>query len=189
MGTTLTPINGMVLPDDNEPLNKVYQYLRQHAQELEAALRSRGLTSSDVTGYLDLLGRVSTLEARPDPSKVTTHVEAVPGSNWALWADASYPRMTWTLAKNGMATVTGAMVGSASAAPAAKVCALPSAAFAPKVTSQGGTAIQLIWANISETARMAEIRPDGLFVRGAAPAAGQYIFVNSTYPTTSVAAG
>jgi hypothetical protein len=188
MGVTLTPINGFTLPDDNELLRNVFSHMRNHANQLEAALRSRGLTSSDVTGFLDLLGRVNTLEARPvvDVSKVTTYAEAVPGTNWGLWADTSYARMTWTLAKNGMATVTGAMAGSATLVPAVKVCGLPSAAFAPKVTSQGGAATQIVPAMISETVRLAEIRSDGLYVRGTAPAAGQYIFINATYPTTSV---
>lgn len=63
MGVTTTPINAFSLPDDNELLRNVYAHMRNHAQQLESALRGRGLTSADVTGYLDLLGRVNTAEA------------------------------------------------------------------------------------------------------------------------------
>lgn len=64
MGVTTTPINALSLPDDNEALRNVYAHVRNHAQQLEAALRSHGLTSTDVTGYLDLVGVVNALGTR-----------------------------------------------------------------------------------------------------------------------------
>lgn len=80
MGVTTTPINGFTLPDDNELLRNVYFHVRNHAAQLEAALRSRGLTSSDVTGYLDLLGRVNTLEARPSGAGTRQRAQVTAGS-------------------------------------------------------------------------------------------------------------
>lgn len=71
MGVTTTPINGFTLPDDNELLRNVYSHLRNHAAQLEAALRTRGLTSADVLGYLDLLGRVNTMDTDTGWSNLT----------------------------------------------------------------------------------------------------------------------
>jgi hypothetical protein len=112
MGVTTTPINGFTLPDDNELLRNVYSHVRNHANQLEAALRSRGLTSADVTGYLDLVGRVNTVEAAvgvtapvitPVPL-VTTGGVTFRQLGVAGWSDGAY----WT--KQGRAGVQGTVV-------------------------------------------------------------------------------
>lgn len=183
--TAQTPIYAIKYPVVGEPIRTTRQILEDNAKAIEAALLAGPASPPNAQDLAAVAGRVTTLETH-EP-KVLAHVEAVPATGWALWADQNYARMTWTLHRNGMATVTGAMTTAASGF-TAQVCALPSAAFAPRVTSQAGVGTQIGFAMVSESPRLAEIRSGGLYLRGAAPTSGQYIFVNITYPTTAVSA-
>lgn len=163
MGTTLTPINGFVLPDDNEPLAAVYTWMRQHAAEMEAALRAHGLTSSDVTGYLDLLGRVNTLEAG---AGVATLQAMTLGANWSNVAGYA----NWSVLKRpGMAHLTSMTNSTAAIGATAVIGTLPAGIRVLGVTG----------SNVLPLMVPGDVLPGKGFVRVDINAAGQLLAVNA----------
>lgn len=119
------------------------------------------------------------------PTTLAAYAEAAPATGWGLWADTSYARLNFSLTRDGMATISGLMLYNGGTGATNKICSLPSAAFSPKVSSQGGTSAHIGNGAVSDVPRVFDVTPSGLSLRGAAPAVGGYISVNFTYPTTS----
>lgn len=95
-------------------------------------------------------------------------------TGWTVWNDGVYQDLGFYLTRDGMVTVNG--LAKFSTGGGLKIFGITNSAYLPRGKRP------ILNGSVNDVPRTFEVKSDGLYLRGALPANGQFISVNGSYP-------
>lgn len=116
------------------------------------------------------------------PQSVRQAAILTSGAGWALWNDATYKDLAFWLHQDGWATVSGLIKYVGGTGAGARMVPL-SGNWVPRSYSSPEGSRHILGGAVNDVPALFDIRPDGLYLRGALPTVGVFVAVNGRYPT------